>query len=666
MGKYKLLKIIGGILIILSILSVGTSIYSIYLLKGIETFYRIMFSIFMVLLLILLLYTLIDSIKFNKKKKFIITGILTFLLTIISVAIAVVIFVVYSKLDNMTASTKEKYKTVLISLEEQKDIKDLKDLTIGIVNNEEDIEGYILPGEVISKYKLKSTNKIKEYDDTLTLMQALLNKEVDAIFIGHNYEGRFLNLENFDQKTKFYEIYDYEKEYEKEEEEEDTEVTKITDPFTILLLGVDSEEDELKSTASFNGDTIMLVAVDPETLHATMFSIPRDTYVPMACGGGTTKITHAAWGGTNCVVKTVENLTGIKINYYMKINFRGVVDLVDKLGGITVDVPVQFCESNSHRWTGKEWQICLNPGVQTLNGEQALALSRHRKTLPLGDFQRGQNQQLVVEAMLNKLKTLRSVDDFYAVLNTISKNIETNMSVDKMLSFYNVGKSILMKDDDVQLNITKTFLTGYDLYVWEGYMELYTFQYYRQSLADIVDAMKINLRQKSAPIIKTFSFSINKKYEKEIVGQTYYSETREELIPYFTANSLAWAQSWAAARGFTITVKEQESSDPQYSDGQIIAQSVHGHVLVSKASKNITLTVIKKVEAPTDPSEEDPTDPGEVTPPEEEVPGGPTTGGSSGEESGGESSGETGDTGNTGGSEGSTGGSTDTPDPGGE
>ncbi len=640
MGKFKLLKILGGILIIISILSVGTSLYSIYLLKGIETFYRIMFSCLLVLLLITLLYTLLNSIKFNKKKKFIITSILTILLSIISVAISVVIFVVYSKLDNMTTNKTATYKTVLISLEETKKIEELKDLKIGIITNEEDVEGNILPNEVIQKYKLKDNNEIVTFEDTLTLMQALLNKDVDAIFIGNDYERRFLNIENFDTKTEFHEIYKYEKEYEKEEEkqEKEVEVKKVTEPFTILLLGVDSETDELKNSTSFNGDTIMLIAVDPETLHATMFSIPRDTYVPMACGGNTTKITHAAWGGTNCVIKTVENFTGIDIDYYIKINFRGVVDLVDKLGGITVDVPISFCESNSYRWVD-DWEICLEPGVQNLNGEQALALSRHRKTLPLGDFQRGQNQQLVVEAMLNKIKTLKSVDDFYGVLNTISKNIETNMSVDQMLSFYNVGKSIMLKDEDVQINITRTFLTGYDLYVWEGYGETYTFQYYKQSLADIVNALKVNLKQLPKEEIKTFSFSINNKYEKEIIGQVQYSESRKELVPYFEAYDIAYAQSWASSRGFTITINEVESTDPNYYDGQIIDQSVHGHVLVEKADRNITLTVVKKKTEEEDPSEEDPK---EEKPGEEENPQTP------GEtESGGSSEGDTGEQGDS-------------------
>ncbi len=630
MGKIK--KILGVLILILSIISVGSSIYALVLLKGIETFYRVMFMILLVLLLITLGFSIIDGIKNNKNVKLIISSILTLLLMVISIVITVIIMTVYQKLDSMN-KTELKYKTALISLETKGKLKDLTGQKIGIIKNDEDIEGYILPSEVINKENLKDKNEIIEYDDTISLMNAFLQKEVDLIFISSNYNGMLKNIEGYDKDTEIHEVYTYEKAYQKDEVEENITPTtdKITDPFTILLLGVDSDEDSMEASTSFNGDTIMLISIDPETLHATMFSIPRDTYVPMACGGNQTKITHAAWGGTNCMVKTVENFTGLKVDYYVKINFRGVVDLVDKIGGITVDVPMDFCESNSYRWEG-DWEICLNKGVQTLNGEQALALSRHRKSLPLGDFQRGQNQQLVVEALLDKLKTLRNVNDFYAVLDTISKNIDTNMSTDLMLSFYNVGKNILLKDEDVEINITKTFLTGYDLYVYEGYAETYTFQYYRQSLDEIIKAMKETLRQTDPEIIKTFNFSINSPYEKKVVGWTYYTnEGRKGLMPDFTAFSLSDAEYWCRDYGYTLIINEIESDDENYYDGQIINQSVHSGVLLEKAPNEITLDVIKKVdksleEEPTEPDESKGEEEPKDTPEDPKEPTGPSEG----------------------------------------
>ena len=543
MDKLRIYKILSGVLSVFSIISTGLAIYSIYLLAKVETFYRIMFSLLLILILTTLVYSLLESIKTKKNKKLIICSIISVILVVVTTIISLIILKIYDKLDNMNRG-EVVHKIAIISYEEQEKLENIKGKKLGILENKEDIDGYILPYEVINKYKLKDNNEVIEYSDTITLISALAKNEVDIIFISSNYESKFEKVEGIDKKKEIYEIATYEKTFKKSEIEGETTGTKanVTEPFTVLLLGADSDD------TSFNGDTIMMVTFNPETLNATMFSIPRDTYVTMACGGNQTKITHAAWGGVNCMVKTVENFTGINVDYYVKINFNGLIDLVNAIGGITVDVPIDFCESNADRWQGPEYEICLNKGVQTLTGEQALAFSRHRKTLPLGDFQRGQHQQLVVEGILNQLKSIRTPNKFYEVLDIISANLDTSMSPEDILSFYNVGKDILLKDEDVKINITKTFLRGYDLYIYEGYGYTYTFQNFKGSLDDIVKAMKINLGQMTADEIKTFSFNINEPYEKKIIGDEYYNETRKQLIPdhclHFSRSTKLGEQKW--------------------------------------------------------------------------------------------------------------------------
>ena len=197
----------------------------------------------------------------------------------------------------------------------------------------------------------------------------------------------------------------------KKQVDKTTEVStkKVTEPFTMLLLGVDSPTEDI-SKASGLGDSIMLVTFNPKTLTATMFSIPRDTFVPITCyRNAKSKITHAAAGGDSCMISTVENFTGIDVDYYAKINFKGLVKIVDALGGIEVDVPYSFCEQNSNRSFAAGDIQYVNAGHQTLNGEQALALSRNRKEVPecgkqwnkgtRNDFVRGQNQQLVIKVI---------------------------------------------------------------------------------------------------------------------------------------------------------------------------------------------------------------------------------------------------------------------------
>jgi LCP family protein required for cell wall assembly len=228
-------------------------------------------------------------------------------------------------------------------------------------------------------------------------------------------------------------------------------------------MGIDSKVENLSKTATGNGDSLMLVTFNPKTLNATILSIPRDSYVPISCFSNQkeNKITHAAWNGESCMIKTIQNFTGIKIDYYLKINFKGVVKLVNALGGVEVNVPVEFCEQNSDRSWAASNKICLKKGKQTLNGEQALALARHRKTLATGDLQRGTNQQLVVQGILNKLKTIKSASQLLSILDTISNSMDTNFTTKQILSFYDIAKNLLLGSSTGNLiNIQQLYLSG--------------------------------------------------------------------------------------------------------------------------------------------------------------------------------------------------------------
>ena len=117
------------------------------------------------------------------------------------------------------------------------------------------------------------------------------------------------------------------------------------------------------------------------------------------------KITHSNNGGTTCVIESVEKMFDLNVPCYVKINFKGVVELVDAIGGIYVDVPVTIEEQDSNRQFG-EHLITVEEGYQHLNGElKTLALSRHRKTLAKGDLGRAEHQQLVIEGIVNQMLT---------------------------------------------------------------------------------------------------------------------------------------------------------------------------------------------------------------------------------------------------------------------
>jgi LCP family protein required for cell wall assembly len=364
-------------------------------------------------------------------------------------------------------------------------------------------------------------------------------------------------------------------------------------------MGVDSDIDGLKANQAFNGDTLILVTFNPNTLTATMFSIPRDMYVPIACNHNRyNKINSSAAYGSSCVINTVKQLTGIDIDYYVKMNFIGVVQLVEALGGVTVDVEEpdfyydeqhkgQVCEQNSHREFGNNL-VCMNPGIQTLNGEQALAYARCRHLYAISDIARNQHQQQIIEAMAQKLKSIRSLEDFEKILNAVSNNLETNMTPEQIMSFYDVGKDMLLSSNknSTALSIKKTYLAYYSLPIYIPGADRYTsaLGYYPDSLNAITKLMKENLGLSKPKPITTFNISYNEDYTTPLVGYGITTGGKLERMPYLIGQSKTQVETWCTEKGITCTFNQVTNTAPAT---QIVSQSQHEGVLL-KPIKTIT------------------------------------------------------------------------------
>lgn len=592
--KYKVMFWIFGLLFLSSVVFM---IQSLLLLKNIETVLRILIIIFLIIGFVGYIFLSIIFLFSKKYKKYIINSVIISILSIGFIILSIYINKTYNIVDNMNKRMIT-YSTSLVVMKDT-EFKNDKDFVVGMISDESNIEGNVLANKLIDKKKLDKID-IKYYDDNLEMLNDLYNGSIKGILISSNYALSYQGYENYvNIKTDTKVVYTY-KEKMKNQDIKLGSNKSLTEPFTILLLGVDSEVDGLDQNTVFNGDTMMLITFNPKTLNTTIFSIPRDTYVPISCNGKrSNKINSSAIGGATCVINTIQDLIGIDIDYYVKINFKGVVDLVEALKGIEVDVPVDFCEQDSNRMYENE--ICLSKGLQTLNGEQALALSRHRHSLPLGDFQRVQHQQLVVEAMAKKVKTIRSINMFYDVLNAVSKNIETNVSTDEMLNLYNVGKK-MMFENGASLNIEKTYLTGYDLTMLiPGLGNVYTFQYYPESLNEIIKAMKVNLGLEEPELVKTFNFSVNYEFEVPVIGKQYYSVKRNEALPNFIGSNINYLNTWASSRNISVNVNyitEGMSGYDESKNGIIVSQNIEKGTLVSSIS-SITVGVVKVNEVTT-------------------------------------------------------------------
>ena len=508
-------------------------------LAGIETVIRfLLIGLFAVFGIIYTIFGLVKMFQ-NKKVGFIVLTVFTLIFAVIFGFGSYYIDRLYGKLENFTTSDTSTYTTVLLAMS---GTEYSNELVIGMVTDEEDRTGYILPLEYMSNEGMENT--IEYYSNYTELLQALYSHEVDAIFITKDYATIYGGEETYQNiATETTVLKEYSKEMKTEESELLVSTKPLTEPFTVLVMGVDSEStDGLDANAAFNGDTLILVTFNPKTLTATMFSMPRDLYVPIISSSGRNlgynKINSSAAYGTASTVNTVENLTGIEIDYFVKVNFQGVIDLVNALGGIDVEVEQPdydyyvsqwgegvLCESGADRTYVN--MVCMNTGWQHLNGEQALAYARNRHGFLESDLARNRHQQQIIEAIAKKVAQTASFSDFEKLLDTISNNIATNMQTNQILSFYQSLKNMLLQalNGEDFITIQKTQLQTFSFRNMYG---LSCLGYYTGSLDVIVEAMEENLGLSTVETITTFSYDYSEDYEQdsESIGKGVYSGTR--------------------------------------------------------------------------------------------------------------------------------------------
>lgn len=244
----------------------------------------------------------------------------------------------------------------------------------------------------------------------------------------------------------------------------DKAVKPITNNVSVLVMGVDESDVRGKEYGeAIRTDALLLATFNKDSKTVKLLSIPRDTYTYIPVEKKKDKITHAhAYGSTKngkdggpqASIDAVEKLLNVPVDYFVKFNFKSFMKIVDDLGGIEVDVPVEFTEQDSN---DNADAIHLKKGVQKLNSEEALALARTRHID--SDAMRGQRQQLVIEAILEKLTSVGSVTKVGNIIDDINGQFVTNLTFDDMLSFYKYG---------ADSSIEKLQIQGDDCYMEKG------------------------------------------------------------------------------------------------------------------------------------------------------------------------------------------------------
>lgn len=351
-------------------------------------------------------------------------------------------------IGNIDSIKKEvtSYYVVVLKDSKYEEISDLYGKTmLYYINTDED---------VLSKLKLEliysTTKNIEQLKDKL------YTKKVESILISdlikEDLEDKY---EDFSSKTRILQTIDITKEVE--------DITKKVSikntAFNVLISGMDSYGNINKTTRN---DVNMVVTINPNTNKMLLTSIPRDYYVQLhEKKGYKDKLTHAGIYGINTAVQTIEDLFNIDINYYVKVNFTTVVDLVDKIG------PIEIYSDKNLNLDGCKYVV----GNNVVNGKCALRFARERHSYLEGDNHRVKNQQEVIKGIFNKLKNSPNIlADYNSVLEVMNGKFATNIEMSELTSFIKYEVEDIGKYEIISTQVDGT-----------GSME-YTYSYPHQKL----------------------------------------------------------------------------------------------------------------------------------------------------------------------------------------
>ncbi len=267
-------------------------------------------------------------------------------------------------------------------------------------------------------------NKISEkidvnYED-IKFSELEKNLESEAVLIEDSMMSLFLEEDPlFLNDLK--EIYSFKVEYKLDLEDKSVDIIK--DSFNVYISGIDSYG---KVSSVSRSDVNIVLTVNPKTNTILMTSIPRDYYVTLPQYGEKDKLTHAGLYGVDSSVSSIENLLDIDINYFIKVNFTSLVDIVDSLDGIEINSNYSFTTKDGYYF---------NKGIQEINGIKALSFTRERSAFAEGDRVRGENQQIVLEAIISKAMSPKIITNYNDLLSSMEGKFITNFTDDDITKF---------------------------------------------------------------------------------------------------------------------------------------------------------------------------------------------------------------------------------------
>ena len=421
-----------------------TILYAILALVLLFTMFNYNFLSFRFLNIIItigLLVVLAISIFLQKTKKS--PLVTTVVLVIFSLVSLVGIFGFKQMIDitnrmNQTAAFSEVEMSIVVPKES--DIKDVSQLTSVQAPTKVDKNNI----EILMSALKKDKKVDVKVDDVASYQEAydnLKSGKSKAMVLSGSYASLLESVDsNYASNLKTIYTYKIKKKNNNSAKQVDSKV------FNIYISGIDTYGSI--STVS-RSDVNIIMTVNMNTHKILLTTTPRDAYVKIPGGGADQydKLTHAGIYGVETSEQTLENLYGIKIDYYARINFTSFLKLIDQLGGVTVH--------NDQAFTSLHGKFDFPVGDIKMNSEQALGFVRERYSLDGGDNDRGKNQEKVISAIVNKLASLHSVSNFNSIVNNLQDSVQTNMSLDTINSLANT-----QLDSGSKFTVTSQAVTG--------------------------------------------------------------------------------------------------------------------------------------------------------------------------------------------------------------
>ena len=567
--------------------------------------------IVIVCVLIIIDILLVYGINFKDIASRIVIIVLSILMMVVGFGGSYYVSKVNKAVDNAIENTgTDQYETIsgsfvyysekgTVKYKDLDSLKSASNLKVGVVFD----DGI---GVATAAQKLMEDEGIKATVTTYSSSEELLGNligngtdEIDVAVFPSSYRQRWLADEEVDYAQYLDHVYDFHKFEDKVKTGENKNANKdlYTEPFNILLIGF-APEDEAMTVGL--ADSIIVATVNPQTFTVSLTSIARDTYTKLACAPNSErqKINAARAYSRQCLMDTVGELLDIDIDYYMEVNFLGVVEIVDAIGGIVVNNPVEFVGQTASGIRG-EFTVLVPAGEEVVcDGEMALAFARERHAMPNGDFDRQKHQQEVIARIAEKLLGMNDVNKALKVMEAAGKNFTTNLSLNQLTGIFSYiinHKNTIGIPTFNMIEMQNMRVTGYSSWYYSYIMRLpqWIYRLYNGSIQECKDRINDVMNNYTVGGIKQDSymkFFVEYPYERPQYYSEYFNEEQvhekmPDCYPLFVGKDLATAMSLAQAVGITLNIKYIEPDSPDYKeslDGQIIDQYPRQGALVEE------------------------------------------------------------------------------------